>query len=64
MVEETRRILHHAINSKTPNHRISVGLTEAEAAAVYAGNEHYQVRPGKSYVHLQFGADTIKLSFS
>ncbi|KAJ5510948.1 hypothetical protein N7453_003051 [Penicillium expansum] len=43
MVEETRRILHHAINSKTPNHRISVGLTEAEAAAVYAGNEHYQL---------------------
>ncbi|KAJ5189910.1 hypothetical protein N7472_008924 [Penicillium cf. griseofulvum] len=43
MVEETRRLLQHAINSETPNHRVSVGLTEAEAAAVYAGNEHYQL---------------------
>lgn len=43
MVEETRRLLQRAINSKTPNHHVSVGLTEAEAAAVYAGNEHYQV---------------------
>jgi hypothetical protein len=44
MVEETRRLLERAINANTPNHRVSVGLTEAEAAAVYAGNEHYQVR--------------------
>jgi hypothetical protein len=43
MVEETRRLLESAINSKTSNHRASIGLTEAEAAAVYAGNEHYNV---------------------
>ncbi|OQE33069.1 hypothetical protein PENFLA_c001G07118 [Penicillium flavigenum] len=43
MVEETRRLLERAINANTPNHRVSVGLTEAEAAAVYAGNEHYQL---------------------
>ncbi|KAJ5930551.1 hypothetical protein N7466_006044 [Penicillium verhagenii] len=42
MVEETRSLLETAINAKTPNHRVSIGLTEAEAAAVYAGNEHYQ----------------------
>ncbi|OQD84112.1 hypothetical protein PENANT_c014G07146 [Penicillium antarcticum] len=41
MVEETRRLLENAINAKTPNHRAFIGLTEAEAAAVYAGNEHY-----------------------
>lgn len=44
MVEETRQILEQVICTKTPLHRISIGLTEAEAAAVYAGNEHYQVR--------------------
>ncbi|KAJ5117162.1 hypothetical protein N7448_004107 [Penicillium atrosanguineum] len=43
MVEETRRLLERAINAKTSNHRASIGLTEAEAAAVYAGNEHYHV---------------------
>jgi hypothetical protein len=43
MVEETRSLLESAINSKTSNHRASIGLTEAEAAAVYAGNEHYNV---------------------
>ncbi|KAJ5769200.1 hypothetical protein N7520_003759 [Penicillium odoratum] len=44
MVEETRRLLETAISAKTPMHRVSIGLTEAEAAAVYAGNEHYQAR--------------------
>lgn len=44
MVEETRRLLENAISAKTPMHSVSIGLTEAEAAAVYAGNEHYQVR--------------------
>lgn len=44
MVEETRRLLEKAISAKTPMHRVSIGLTEAEAAAVYAGNEHYHVR--------------------
>ncbi|KAJ5698126.1 hypothetical protein N7462_000131 [Penicillium macrosclerotiorum] len=43
MVEETRGLLEKAISSKTPLHRVSIGLTEAEAAAVYAGNEHYDV---------------------
>lgn len=43
MVEETRRLLERAIGARTPNHRASIGLTEAEAAAVYAGNEHYHV---------------------
>ncbi|RJE19670.1 hypothetical protein PHISCL_07990 [Aspergillus sclerotialis] len=43
MIEETRTLLERAINTKEPNHRASIGLTEAEAAAVYAGNEHYQV---------------------
>ncbi|KAF5855679.1 hypothetical protein ETB97_008614 [Aspergillus alliaceus] len=42
MVEETRTLLERAINEKTPNHRAFIGLTEAEAAAVYAGKEHYQ----------------------
>lgn len=44
MVEETRKILEQVICTKTPMHRVSIGLTEAEAAAVYAGNEHYQVK--------------------
>lgn len=44
MVEETRMILEQVICTKTPMHRVSIGLTEAEAAAVYAGNAHYQVR--------------------
>ncbi|KAE8141241.1 hypothetical protein BDV38DRAFT_237622 [Aspergillus pseudotamarii] len=43
MVEETRAILERVINTKTPRHRAVIGLTEAEAAAVYAGNEHYMV---------------------
>ncbi|KAJ5623175.1 hypothetical protein N7490_011780 [Penicillium lividum] len=37
MVEETRRLLETAISAKTPMHHVSIGLTEAEAAAVYAG---------------------------
>ncbi|RMJ28221.1 hypothetical protein PHISP_00924 [Aspergillus sp. HF37] len=41
MVEETRRLLEDAVNASSPNHRVFIGLTEAEAAAVYAGNEHY-----------------------
>lgn len=48
MVEETRMILEQVICAKTPMHRVSIGLTEAEAAAVYAGNAHYQVRNGSS----------------
>ncbi|PLB53308.1 hypothetical protein P170DRAFT_454418 [Aspergillus steynii IBT 23096] len=41
MVQETREILERIINTKNPRHRAVIGLTEAEAAAVYAGNEHY-----------------------
>ncbi|PWY64726.1 hypothetical protein BO94DRAFT_505015 [Aspergillus sclerotioniger CBS 115572] len=41
MVEETRRLLAQVIGVHNPNHRACIGLTEAEAAAVYAGNEHY-----------------------
>jgi hypothetical protein len=51
MVEETRKILEQVICAKTPMHRVSIGLTEAEAAAVYAGNEHYQV----SFAHTAEG---------
>ncbi|RAH50576.1 Hsp70 family protein [Aspergillus brunneoviolaceus CBS 621.78] len=43
MVEETRRLLAQIIGVQNPNHRACIGLTEAEAAAVYAGNEHYRV---------------------
>lgn len=43
MVEETRALLERAVSTKTKSHRVSIGLTEAEAAAVYAGNEHYKV---------------------
>ncbi|PYI00603.1 hypothetical protein BO78DRAFT_329637 [Aspergillus sclerotiicarbonarius CBS 121057] len=43
MVEETRRLLAQVIGVHNPNHRACIGLTEAEAAAVYAGNEHYWV---------------------
>ncbi|OJZ81557.1 hypothetical protein ASPFODRAFT_51951 [Aspergillus luchuensis CBS 106.47] len=41
MVEEIRRLLMQVIDARNPNHRACIGLTEAEAAAVYAGNEHY-----------------------
>lgn len=43
MVEEIRRLLMQVIDARNPNHRACIGLTEAEAAAVYAGNEHYGV---------------------
>lgn len=49
MVEETRHLLQRAINMSSPgmspeNNRAVIGLTEAEAAAVYAYRQHYQVR--------------------
>ncbi|KAF4215748.1 hypothetical protein CNMCM6805_003332 [Aspergillus fumigatiaffinis] len=48
MVEETRYLLQRAINMGSPgmspeNNRAVIGLTEAEAAAVYACKEHYQM---------------------
>ncbi|EBA27283.1 LOW QUALITY PROTEIN: Hsp70 family protein [Aspergillus fumigatus Af293] len=48
MVEETRHLLQRAINMSSPgmspeNNRAVVGLTEAEAAAVYACRQHYQM---------------------
>ncbi|KAJ5734832.1 hypothetical protein N7533_013235 [Penicillium manginii] len=42
MVEETRALLKRAVSAETQAHHVSIGLTEAEAAAVYAGNEHYK----------------------
>ena len=50
MVEETRRLLERSISSKNPRHTVAIGLTEAEAAAVYAGNEHYQVSHSKTSI--------------
>ncbi|GIJ87125.1 hypothetical protein Asppvi_006029 [Aspergillus pseudoviridinutans] len=48
MVEETRHLLQRAVNTGSlgmlPEYnRAVIGLTEAEAAAVYACKEHYQV---------------------
>jgi hypothetical protein len=47
MVEETRLLLQRAINigsqGSPDDNRAVIGLTEAEAAAVYACKEHYQV---------------------
>ncbi|KAH1328325.1 hypothetical protein KXV69_007370 [Aspergillus fumigatus] len=48
MVEETRHLLQRAINMSSPgmspeNNRAVIGLTEAEAAAVYACRQHYQM---------------------
>jgi hypothetical protein len=43
MVEETRTLLKRAISAKAKNHHVSIGLTEAEAAAAYSGNEHFTV---------------------
>jgi hypothetical protein len=43
MIEETRTLIEQAIVMRTSNHRASIGLTEAEAAAVYACKQHYQV---------------------
>ncbi|KAJ5893488.1 hypothetical protein N7495_005179 [Penicillium taxi] len=42
MIEETRRLLESSISAKTPMHSVSIGLTEAEAAAVYASNGFYK----------------------
>lgn len=54
MVEETRRLLERAIDFKNPKHHVSIGLTEAEAAAVYAGNEHYEVNTGGGFFPIRF----------
>ncbi|KAJ5573622.1 uncharacterized protein N7459_008049 [Penicillium hispanicum] len=43
MIEETKAVIEGAINTKSPNHKAFIGLTEAEAAAVYACKQHYQV---------------------
>ncbi|KAH8694872.1 hypothetical protein BGW36DRAFT_299998 [Talaromyces proteolyticus] len=42
MIEETRILIEQAIVMKSPNHQATIGLTEAEAAAVYACKQHYQ----------------------
>jgi hypothetical protein len=59
MVEETRKILEQGVCSKTPMHRVSIGLTEAEAAAVYAGNEHYHVRNAFRFLGLSIDLGLI-----
>ncbi|KAJ5726652.1 uncharacterized protein N7483_008009 [Penicillium malachiteum] len=41
MVEETRTLLKRAISAKQKNHHVSIGLTEAEAAAAYSAREHF-----------------------
>ncbi|KAL6229767.1 hypothetical protein BDW75DRAFT_88311 [Aspergillus navahoensis] len=42
MIEEIRRLIDKAIQRGAPNHWACIGLTEAEAAAVYACRGHYQ----------------------
>lgn len=42
MVEETRCLLETVINAASPMHRVAIGLTEAEAAAVYVLQQHYK----------------------
>ncbi|PGH23948.1 hypothetical protein AJ80_02010 [Polytolypa hystricis UAMH7299] len=42
MIEEVRGLIDEAIHSDSPNHRAVIGLTEAEAAAVYACKQLYQ----------------------
>ena len=44
MIAETERIIKKAgFGSDGSNHRARIGLTEAEAAAVYASNQHFEV---------------------
>jgi hypothetical protein len=43
MIEETRTLIEQAIVMRSTAHRASIGLTEAEAAAVYACKHHYKV---------------------
>lgn len=43
MIEGVRSLIEEAIRSDSPNHRAVIGLTEAEAAAVYACRQLYQV---------------------
>ncbi|KAL3442444.1 hypothetical protein BJX65DRAFT_286814 [Aspergillus insuetus] len=42
MIEEIRRLLNNAIARGAPNHWACIGLTEAEAAAVYACRGYYK----------------------
>ncbi|EED18796.1 conserved hypothetical protein [Talaromyces stipitatus ATCC 10500] len=42
MIEETRTLIEQAIMTRSSNHQAAIGLTEAEAAAVYACKQHYQ----------------------
>ncbi|KAL4870409.1 hypothetical protein BDV12DRAFT_207712 [Aspergillus spectabilis] len=42
MIEEIRRLIDKAIQKGAPNHWACIGLTEAEAAAVYACRGSYQ----------------------
>ncbi|KAJ5655126.1 hypothetical protein N7490_002129 [Penicillium lividum] len=62
MVEETRSLLENAISTITPMHRVSIGLTEAEAAAVYAGNEYYQARTDETILVCDAGGGTADVN--
>ena len=45
MIAETERLIKRAgFGGDGPNHRVKIGLTEAEAAAVYASKQQFQVR--------------------
>jgi hypothetical protein len=45
MIAEIEKLIESAgFGRDNPNHRASIGLTEAEAAAVYASRQHYEVR--------------------
>ena len=44
MIAETERLIREAgFGSDNPGHRMSIGLTEAEAAAVYASKQQFEV---------------------
>jgi hypothetical protein len=44
MIAEIEKLIESAgFGRESPNHRATIGLTEAEAAAVYASKQHYQV---------------------
>ncbi|KAL4757094.1 Hsp70 family protein [Aspergillus foveolatus] len=42
LIEDIRRLIAEAIKTGAPNHWTCIGLTEAEAAAVYSCREYYQ----------------------
>jgi hypothetical protein len=54
MIAETEKLVRDAgFGHDGPNHRAEIGLTEAEAAAVYASKQHFDVSSAQPYVHLR-----------